>query len=138
MGESISGIAEVIAALEAAGKAAQAANFKIVTRGQVIVEAAAKKSFTGQHKKGAPTTSTPGSPPDVVTGTLRRSIMSEAPQAVGGDGAIGRVYPTAVYSRIQELGGRGLPARPYMQPAYDGSLTRLAEIATQEWARITH
>lgn len=133
---SISNINEIIAALTAAGTAAGEASVTIVTRGQVVVENASKSSFTGAHQRGSPTTSTPGAPPDVVTGTLRRSIVSSAVQPFSDGSATGQIYPTVIYARIQELGGRGLPARPYMQPAYEQVKPRLQEIAAEEWARI--
>lgn len=114
-----------------------AASFRIVKRGQAVVEGNIKKQFIGSHARGDPTTSAPGSPPDVVTGTLRRSITS-SPVSRSGLGAVGSIYPAEVYSRIQELGGGNLPARPYMKPGYDQSVTKLSEIAQQEWAKATH
>jgi len=75
---------------------------------------------TSAHPPGTPTPSAPGSPPAVVTGTLRRSITTE--RRPGAGGVYVSVGPTAVYGRIQELGGRAgrgstLPARPYVAPA---------------------
>lgn len=142
MDESVHGASEVIAGLiRMAGESSVAAEL-IVKRAQVLVEGEAKKAFTGAHPRGMPTGSAPGTAPDVVTGTLRRSIMSSATETVDG-GAVGRVYPTAIYARIQELGGqtgRGgattLPARPYLQPAYEASKPRISQIAAEEWARI--
>ena len=139
----VSGIDGVIAALEKMAVESVAANLRIVQRGQAVLEAEAKKSFTGAHAKGAPTTSRPGSPPDVVSGTLRRSIKSSTAAPDGAYGAKGSVYPTAVYARIMELGGRTgrggrttLPARPFLQPAYVKALPRLREIAVEEWRKL--
>lgn len=131
---TIFGIGAVQAALDRILAESQVASVQIVKRGQAVLEGNIKKQFTGSHKAGEPTTSAPGSPPDVVTGTLRRGITSSA-VSMSGFAAVGSVYPTAVYSRIQELGGRGLPPRPYMQSGYDASLSKLREIAEQEWAR---
>jgi len=55
---------------------------------------------------------------------LRRSVNVTGPESVGATGWQGEVGPTAVYGRIQELGGIAghgsrLPARPYMKPAWD-------------------
>jgi HK97 gp10 family phage protein len=133
---SVFGVAEVKAALDRIVEQSTAASVRIVKRGQAVVEANVKKQFTGAHKRGEPTTSAPGSPPDVVTGTLRRSITSDKP-SLSGFVATGRVYPTAVYARIQELGGNGLPARPYMQPGYEASLPELRDIAVEEWGKAT-
>jgi hypothetical protein len=136
-GAAVHGVHEVIAALEKLAVEAAAASVRIVQRGQVVVEAEAKRQFTGAHAKGLRTTSSPGSPPDVVTGTLRRSIRSDKPSPVGAFGASGRVYPTAIYARIQELGGATrhgfLPPRPYMQPAHSKVLHELEAIAVEEW-----
>ncbi len=120
-------------------EAARAAK-TIVKRAEVEVEAETKKAFTGAHKKGTRTTSAPGSPPDVVTGALRRSITS-SPVQMSGTTATGSVYPAAVYSRIQELGGtagRGahLPARPYLAPSLTKATPRLGRIAAEEWAKV--
>lgn len=134
---SVFGVSALKAALDGILAKTQVASVQIVKRGQVVVESAAKKQFTGSHKQGEPTTSAPGSPPDVVTGTLRRGITS-SPVSMRGFAAVGSIYPTAVYSRIQELGGGHLPARPYMQPAYDQSIDKLRGIAEQEWATATH
>jgi len=133
---SVFGVSEVKAALDRIVAQSTAASVRIVKRGQAVVEANAKKQFTGAHKKGEPTTSAPGTPPDVVTGTLRRSIISDKP-SLSGFVATGHVYPSVVYARIQELGGRGLPPRPYMQPGYEASREQLKEIATEEWAKAT-
>ena len=133
---SVHGVPELAAALDAIVARTTASAEIIVRRGQAVVEANIKKQFTGAHAKGTPTTSAPGSPPDVVTGTLRRSVTSETP-VLNGAVATGRVYPTAVYARIQELGGRGLPPRPYMEPAHQASLAAIQRIALEEWARAT-
>ena len=121
--------------------AADLAAIRIVKRSQTVVESTAKKQFTGAHAPGTPTGSSPGSPPEVITGTLRRSIKSGPVVKMGIAGARGQVYPTAVYARIQELGGVAghgsvLPARPYMGPAEVASKPRISVIAFEEWARI--
>lgn len=141
MSELVHGAREVIARMAAIGDAAGEAAARIVARGQVVVENEAKSGFTGSHAKGQPTTSEPGQPPDVVTGTLRRSIKSSKPEPVGQFGARGQVYPTAIYARIQELGGPTwnngfLPPRPFMRPAHEKSKDRLEAIALEEWRGI--
>lgn len=82
------------------------------------------KLTTSSHKKGTPTPSRAGDPPSLVTGTLRRSVKTTPAIPLGTGAWQASVGPTAVYSRIQELGGecgRGgltrLPARPYLAPA---------------------
>jgi hypothetical protein len=132
----VSGVSELKAALDKIAAQTAVASVRIIKRSEAVVEANTKKQFTGAHKRGDPTTSAPGSPPDVVTGTLRRGITSDVP-SLNGVVATGRVYPTAVYSRIQELGGRGLPARPYLAPAYEASKAAINAIAVEEWAKAT-
>ena len=79
----------------------------------------------GQFTKRGTTSSPPGEPPYLITGNLRRSVNVECPEPEGITGWKGQVGPTAVYGRIQELGGitgahnSQLPARPYMQPAWE-------------------
>jgi phage gpG-like protein len=140
-GAHIAGVSEIQALLKGKILKADLAAVAIVRRAQAVVEANAKYQFTGSHAKGSPTTSSPGSPPDVVTGTLRRSIKSSRVQKGGFAEARGQVYPTAVYARIQELGGtagRGsvLPARPYMAPSEVASRSRIGAIALEEWAKV--
>ena len=125
----------MIGGFERLGEKAGLAAVNIVRRSESVIEANIKRQFTGAHKPGEPTTSPPGSPPDVVTGTLRRSVVSTRPVRRGFE-ASGSVYPSAVYSRIQELGGGALPARPYVQPGYDESMDDVRRIAFEEWGRI--
>jgi phage gpG-like protein len=71
------------------------------------------------HARGTPTPSSPGEPPSLITGQLRRSVIMEPK----GPGHV-RVGATTVYARIQEFGGDAgkdhashLPPRPYLRPA---------------------
>jgi hypothetical protein len=82
-GAHIAGVSEIQALLKGKILKADLAAVAIVRRAQAVVEANAKSQFTGSHAKGSPTTSSPGSPPDVVTGTLRRSIKSSRVQKGG-------------------------------------------------------
>jgi hypothetical protein len=87
------------------------------------------------HPPNTPTPSPPGEPPARISGHLRGGLSPTGPYPTGA-GFAGKLGPTAVYARIQELGGqtgRGhsvtLPPRPYMQPTHrqviaDGSLRR--------------
>jgi hypothetical protein len=94
------------------------------------------------HGKGEKTLSTPGTPPALVSGTLRNSAQA-VPAVSAGPRAVSLVRVTAVYARIQEKGGTvtagrapylrfqypsgrwhsvksvKLPARPYMRPTRD-------------------
>jgi len=71
------------------------------------------------HGRGTPTPAAPGEPPSLITGQLRRSVIMRPKGR-----AHVQVGATAVYARIQELGGdagRGhsahLPPRPYLAAA---------------------
>lgn len=110
------------------------------------------------HPKGTRTPAAPGSPPALVTGTLRRSVRI-VPAVSAGPRASAEVRAGTVYARIQELGGVvkakrapylrfryggawvqkkqvRLPARPYMKPtlaalAASGQLRRVAADAVK-------
>jgi phage gpG-like protein len=120
----VKGMAELRAALKARADAFDAATRKGTADAAHLAETAMKRKLTTySHPKGTPTTSPPGQPPALVTGQLRRSIRVEGPTRVGPSTYQARIGPTAVYGRIQELGGmagRGhasyLPPRPYVSP----------------------
>lgn len=107
-----------------------------------LIERNAKKELsTSSHRANEPTPSAPGEPPSLVTGNLRRSITVTGPEKIGLDRWRGSVGPTAVYGRIQELGGVTgrnqsvtLPARPYMRPGFDKSTREIGEIFRKLWA----
>lgn len=95
-----------------------------------------KLSITS-HSRGTRTPSAPGSPPSLVSGALRRSVMVGDIDRQGDTHSV-KVYPSMIYSRIQELGGiagRGarLPARPYVGPAVDESIDDVARIFRDAW-----
>lgn len=83
------------------------------------------------HRASEPTPSRPGEPPSLVTGQLRRSVKIVPAVPRGATAWVAQVGPTAVYARIQELGGElpksiysamykapvTLPARPYLEPS---------------------
>lgn len=122
-------------ALEARGAAA-AANAMANEFHAELVDVTLRKST---HGPGEVTTSRPGEPPALVTGTLRRSARI-VPAAAAGSRAVAAVRVGVAYARIQERGGTvtakrkpylrfqypagswhsvrsvKLPARPYMAP----------------------
>lgn len=80
----------------------------------------------GSHSRGTPTGSPPGSPPWRISGHLGDSVTVRRARSTGPGRWEGQAGPTAIYGRIQELGGvtgRGhrttLPARPSLRPAWD-------------------
>jgi phage gpG-like protein len=114
-------------------KAPAAAQAAAVAMAAVAMRETQAQLGTSSHPKGTPTPSAPGSPPSLISGQLRRSVIMQ-PVAPGHV----RVGATAVYARIQELGGDSgpghmthLPARPYLAPALkkaaeSGALTEAA------------
>ena len=79
--------------------------------------------------------------PNVVSGTLRRSITTTLKPGFGGQ-YVATVSPTVVYARAVELGGRnfqGQPWRnggyPYMGPAYKMVLPQVNNIFLRAVAR---
>lgn len=127
-------------ALRAMIAARQQATRKALAKAAHLIERNAKLLLSiTSHAKGTPTPSQPGQPPSLITGTLKRSIKVRGPRRIAG-GWEAFVGPTAVYGRIQELGGMAgkglrtrLPARPYMRPAAKQSLPGIRQILGQEW-----
>lgn len=140
----VQGTAKFVAALDAIVKANDAATRAATAKGAHLIEAETKKRLTSSsHPKGTPTPSSPGEPPSLVTGQLRRSIKVQGPTRIALGTYEARIGPTAVYGRIQELGGvtgRGhattLPARPYLAPSLEALIAsgRLADAYTEAWA----
>ena len=106
-----------------------------------LVEAATKIMLTTtSHAPGTPTPSNPGDPPSLITGKLRGSVVTTPPAQVGEGRWEAKTGPTAVYGRIQELGGicgaghrTRLPARPYLAPSLEASKQRLGQILGDAW-----
>lgn len=131
----LTGVAEFRRALDEMVARASAAALTAVTTGGHLVEAETKAALgRSSHARGTKTPSAPGQPPSLVSGTLRRSIRVTTPEAKGLTGWTVSVGPSAIYGRIQELGGDAgwadasyLPPRPYLEPSLqkviqDGSL----------------
>lgn len=97
---------------------------------------------TTSHPRRTLTPSAPGSPPSLVSGTLMRSIAVDGPS--GGLGVYtATIGPTAIYGRIQELGGvtgRGhrvhLPARPYVDPGWEKARPLVEAAYRTAWSQV--
>ncbi|MEU0818968.1 hypothetical protein [Streptomyces mirabilis] len=137
-GIQVLGLTELKVAIEGLATSLNYATRTATAQASHLLEAEIKKTLsTSSHSRGTPTPSSPGEPPSLVTGTLRRSITVKGPHPLGLGRWEAEIGPTAVYGRIQELGGvtgRGhattLPARPYVKPAFDrlaasGALSRV-------------
>lgn len=130
---------------------------RAVARAAALVEDQVKAELSrSSHRRGTRTPSRPGSPPSLISGTLRRSVRHTPPRPIprGWEATIG---PTAEYSRIQELGGTvtarsggllrfrldgrtimtprvTLPARPYVRPGARRANPAVREIFREEWS----
>jgi len=87
-----------------------------------------KKEVTGReglskyprHKAGTVTSSPPSEPPAQMSTALKKSVKDEPAVRVGFGSYTASVMTAMEYARAQEFGIPGrLPARPFMQPAYD-------------------
>ena len=98
----------------------------------LVVEREAKKQLTknGRHPRGTATPSMPGSPPSIITGSLRASVKTfPVTRPSGFDSYQIMIGPTMVYARVQELGGgNNLPPRPYMAPAIEQTRDTVREV----------
>ena len=134
---SVSGGDAVAAALDRIALRVRLATRNAVKDANRLIQRRATTELSRySHPPHTPTPSPPGQPPARITGHLIGSLSPTGPFPTGG-GFAGKVGPTAVYSRIQELGGQAgrnhsvtLPPRPYMRPTRskviaDGSLRRL-------------
>lgn len=119
----------------AAPAAAEAAAFE--------VEAEAKRLITGGHAKGTKTGASPGGPPENISGTLRRSIITTHPRLIApGVGEAG-VGPTTVYGRAVDQGHprwKSGVKYPYIEPAVEfvhhAGLIETAQ--ARIWSRAIH
>lgn len=124
------GINEFTAALARVGDRVAAEMRAAVAEIAADVEKAAKQGASGR----------PG--PEVVTGTLRRSITHDPITPWGLGGWQTRIGPTVIYGRRIELGFHGTDSRgrqynqpgyPYFSPAWRSAASRMAEIYAKHY-----
>ncbi len=145
----VDGVEEWAAAVDALLARTAAATDKAVDDGVALIANAAQQNLTYfSHPPGTPTPSAPGEPPALISGALRRSIKTRRTKS-GPTLYEGRVGPTIIYGRIQELGGRlgrnprhamwraggFLPPRPYFRPAVAGARPKIQALFRDAWAR---
>lgn len=134
--EFAASIERMVLRLDVAAKA-------IATESALTIERAAKANFEGSHAKGEPHVG--GDLPNVVTGTLRRSIRHDPVRRYSYATWGTTVAPTTVYGRRVELGYSGgsgpghhtTRAFPYFQPAVDAAQPRIQSIAMLRWRQAT-
>jgi hypothetical protein len=96
----------------------QAAEYAIAQAGLKLEREAKLNANTGTHKRGEGHIPGTGPGPNVVTGTLRRSITTEVRYGFGS--YIATVGPTVEYARAVELGSKRWKSGvryPYLIPA---------------------
>lgn len=128
------GMAEFRKGLDAFVARENTATKGAVAAGAHVIEAAAKAHFSGSHAKGMPHVGGPD--PNVVSGTLRRSIHVEGPTQQGLFTFTAKVGPSTVYARAIELGLRqNRNVRyPYFGPGFADAMPKVREIMTAAWA----
>lgn len=85
----------------------------------MVIEASIKKQIQGGHAKGTKTGATPGGPPQNISGTLRRSVITSHPRLLGAGRAETRIGPTTRYGRAVDLGHprwKSGVKYPYVEP----------------------
>lgn len=132
------GVQAATAALDQKVIAMQAATRAALRRSLSLIERNTKRALRTYTNPEGWQPAPPGEPPAWVTGNLARSVSVEGPDQAGPGRWSGRVGPTAVYGRIQELGGvagRGsvLPPRPYMDPTFRDALPEIHRIFVEAW-----
>jgi hypothetical protein len=129
---SVRGLPELQSAISKIVAAADDVAREIVVASATIIEAAAKRNFQGSHAKGQPHVG--GNMPNVVTGTLRRSIHSESVTRIGFGIHGTRMGPSTVYGRRVELGFNGSRGYAYFTPAIRDNKQKIQALARERWA----
>ena len=140
---NVEGLTELRARLTAAAGRLDSETHTATSAAAAVAEKAVKEQLRqSSHQKGTVTPADPGQPPSLITGNLMRSVAINGP--TGRAGAYkAEIGPTAVYGRIQELGGntgRGhrthLPRRPYVQPAWAEAAPEVTTTYLAAWSRV--
>lgn len=126
------GMDEVMAQLTGMVTKAQAAARESVAGAAAIVEKKAKGNFQGHHRKGEPHIGGPRSYPNVVSGTLRRSITHTRVREIAFGQFVTTVGPTAKYGRRVELEY----GYAFFAPAREESLPAIQSWALSRWQTV--
>lgn len=129
------GVSEFRAAVAAMDAAISAGSREIVSLAAARVIADAQANFVGSHRKGAPHVG--GDKPNVVSGTLRRSIRGDGMRMDALGSWTTRVGPQTVYARAIELGNphSHSGAYPYFGPAVLKNRGLITAIAIGAWSK---
>jgi hypothetical protein len=126
------GVPEFAAALEKT-----VARASIEARAAVVEVASELEKAAKQNASGRPG-------PNVISGTLRRSLKHDPVEPWGVAGWRTRVGPTVIYARRIELGFRGVDSLgrlyddfgyPYFEPAFDRVRLTIPAVYAKHWQR---
>ena len=139
---AVDGVDDFAAAIDALEQRVISATRRATKDGLTLLQRRAHSRLSRYyHPPRTPTPSPPGEPPARISGHLRGSLTPTGPVPTGS-GFSGRLGPTAVYSRIQELGGRAgrnhsvtLPPRPYLAPTVRDARDALRRQYVEAWSR---
>ena len=143
---NIEGVSDAIAALEHMKTKVIVATRQATERSGSVLQATAVGEFNN------------GTAPNTRTGFLQRSIIAWPVVQQGPATYMVQVNPTAIYSRIQELGGTITPKerqylswvtdgrryfkksvtlrpRPYLRPATESMVTKMPPIFYEAWKK---
>lgn len=142
LGLHVDGVDEFAAALDALQQRMRSATRSATKEGMKLIQRRAHSRLSRYyHPPNTPTPSPPGQPPARISGHLRGSLSPTGPIPTAG-GFTGSIGPTAVYGRIQELGGRAgrnhsvtLPPRPYLAPTVRDARNDLRRVYVEAWQR---
>jgi hypothetical protein len=133
---SIRGLSGLEAAFTRGAAQADLAARSVVQVGALELVKEAQANFSGSHRKGQPHIPNGNNFPNVVSGTLRRSIQSDGVRAFGPAAYSTRVGPSTVYGRRVELGLAPTGPHPYFGPAVKRMRPKLAASAVTAWSKI--
>ncbi|MCK9597501.1 MAG: hypothetical protein M0R06_00595 [Sphaerochaeta sp.] len=75
------------------------------------------------------TASSPGQPPAVATGDLKKSVDVD----VSGDGLMGEVGTEEEHGMMLQFGTRNILARPWLDVAFNNCIYQIVGIFSQDW-----
>jgi hypothetical protein len=145
---------------EMARRADKATDLGVDNALRIITEEARHLLIAQSHPPFTSTPSVAPEPPAKISGGLADSFVPERDPSFGGVHS-GRVGPTKIYSRIQELGGTiyaqaaaqlswfvdgawhhaqwvYIPPRPYLKPGAEAAKPRIATSFRNLWNRALH
>lgn len=127
------GVSELRAALTKITAETELAGRQIVATGTAMVEKEAKGNFSGSHARNMPHEG--GDQPNVVSGDLRRSIMTTPIVRLGLASYQASVGPSMIYGRRVELGMNGSRKFPYFEPSVKKVKPLLSDMAAMTWRK---